>query len=135
MFRGSYTYSGRVCFSSPSDSSSEKSSSHIDLVDKGGIPARLLYSSLFSPKPGSSLWVKVGANASPKTDQKCKLGSRIIRCLSFAVVPQEEGYPLSFPNYYVVTSLTPLSVCMRISSIDSRGLFMSYTGFLPIRLT
>jgi hypothetical protein len=101
------------------------------LVDKGGIPARLIYSSLFSPKPCSSLWVKVGEHASPKTNQKCKLDSRIIRRRSFAVLPQEEGYPLSVPHSSVITSLTPLSVRMRISSIDSRGLFASYTGFLP----
>jgi hypothetical protein len=103
--------------------------------DKGGIPVRLVFSSLFPPKPGSSLWIKVGANAFPKTYQKCKMGSQIIRRLSFAVVPQEEGYPLRFPHSYVVTPLTPLSVSMRISSIGSRVPFTSYTGVLPICTT
>jgi hypothetical protein len=89
MFWGSSTSSWIGCSSSPSYSSSEESSSHIGMGDKGGIPARLISSSLFSPKSGSSVWVKVGANASPKTDQKCKLGSLIIRRLSFSVAPQE----------------------------------------------
>jgi hypothetical protein len=73
----------------------------------------------------------VGANSSPKTDQKCRLGSCINCRLYFAVVPQDEGFPLRFTHYLVVTSLTPLSIRMRISSIYSRGPSASYTGFLP----
>jgi hypothetical protein len=38
-------------------------------------------------------WIKVGENVSPMTDQKCRLGSCMIRSLSFAVVPQDGGIP------------------------------------------
>jgi hypothetical protein len=38
-------------------------------------------------------WIKVGANASPMTDQKCRLGSCMIRRLSFVVVHQDGGIP------------------------------------------
>jgi hypothetical protein len=36
----------------------------------------------------------VGVNASPMTDQKCRLGSCMIIRLSFAVVPQDGGVSL-----------------------------------------
>jgi hypothetical protein len=78
---------------------------------------------------GGSKWEQMRP---PKTDQKCRLGSCIIRRLSFAVIPQDEGHLLSFTHSLVVTSLTPLYVRMLISSIDSRGPFASYMGFLPI---
>jgi hypothetical protein len=74
----------------------------------------------------------MGENASPKTYQKCGLGSCIIHRLSLAVVPQGEGYTLSVTHSSDVTSLAYLSVRMRISSIYSRGAFASYTGLLPI---
>jgi hypothetical protein len=114
MFGGSSNCSGKGWSPSPSDSSSEEYFSHSGMGDKGGILVKLLSSSILSPKFFSSLWVKVGANASPKTDQKCWLGSRIICHPYFAVVPQEEGYPLSFPHYWVITPLTPLSARMMI---------------------
>jgi hypothetical protein len=37
---------------------------------------------------------------SPKTDQKCRMGSYIIRRLSFAVVPQDEGYPINISPFF-----------------------------------
>jgi hypothetical protein len=88
-------------------------------------------SSLLGSNFGSG-WIKVGANASPRTDQTCRMGYCMIHRLSFAVAPQDGGYPLNFPHSSVVTSLTPLSVRMRISSMGSRGLSASYKGLLPI---
>jgi hypothetical protein len=132
MLGGSSNCSGEGYSTLPSDFSSEDSSSHGGMGDRGGILVYIpSYSSLGS-NFGFSDWIKVGANASPKTDHKFRLGSCMIRRLSFAVVPQDGGYPLSFPHSSVVTSLTPLSVHMRISSMDSRGPSASYTVLLPI---
>jgi hypothetical protein len=132
IFGGSSTCPGKGWSTSSSDSSSEESSSHGGLGDRGGILVYITLSYSLCSSFGFSGWIKVGENASPKTDQKCRLGSCIIHRLSFAVVPQDEGYPLRFPHSLVVTSLTPLSVRMMISSIDSRGPSASYMGFLPI---
>jgi hypothetical protein len=74
---GEFQVSWRGWSPSPSDSSYEESSSHSRLGDKGGILVKLSSSSPLCPKFGSSWWVKVGANASRKTDQKCRLGSPI----------------------------------------------------------
>jgi hypothetical protein len=135
MFGGSSNCPGKRWSTSSSDSSSEEFSSHGGLGDRGGILVYIAsYSSLCSSF-GFSWWIKVGENSSPTTDQTCRLGSCIIRRLSFAVVPQDEGYPLSFPYFSVVTSLPPLSVRMRISSIYSRDPSALYMGFLPICLT
>jgi hypothetical protein len=116
---------------SPSDSSSDESSYHGGLGERSGGPINI-QSSLSLGSIFDSGWIKVGANASPMTDQKCRLGSCMILRLSFAVVPQYGAHPLSFPHSSVVTSLTPLFFRTRISSMDSRGPSASHTGFLPI---
>jgi hypothetical protein len=77
--------------------------------DRGGILVYIASSSSLGSNFVFSLWIKVGANTPPKTYQKYRQGSCIIRRLSFAVVPQDRGYPLSFPHSSVVTYLVSLS--------------------------
>jgi hypothetical protein len=120
--------------SSESDSSSEGPPSHRCLVERSDIPIRSgsSSSSSFSQQQSSTSCPSVGAKSPPKTDQTYRLGSLMVSSLSFAMIPHVAGHPFRSPHSYVVTSLTPLFVCIKISSIDLRGPPVSYMGLVPI---
>jgi hypothetical protein len=77
-----------------------------------------------------SWWIKVGENASPMTDQNC-----MIRHLYFAVVPQDGGYPLSFPLSSFVTSLTPASLCLHEDVIHGIEGYVRLVHMFPPNIT
>jgi hypothetical protein len=119
---------------SPSKShySSEESSSHLCLVESSGIPTSLEYSSSFSQKTVFLLVCQRGSKCTPQNRPKVQARFPNDPPPIFSSGTPCRRLPLHPPHSSVVTSRTPLSKCIKISSIYSRVLSVSYTGFIPI---